>query len=207
MAASLGASFALRRRGTLSPWPYLAAGGTLSWAALYVGGLHPALALVPIIPFLPHARRDPGLFVDAPPDARDTLSQFERHWKYPVQGVLFLFGLANAGVPLRQVGAGTWIVLLSILAGKPIGIGLSVAAAVGAGLRLPRHLVWRDVVVVGFTAAIGFTVALFFATAAFPIGQQLDETKMGALLSIASALVALAAAKALGVGRLERAKG
>ena len=203
MAASLGASFALRRRGTLSPWPYLAAGGTLSWAALHVGGLHPALALVPVIPFLPHAGRDPGLFVDAPPDARDTLSQFERHWKYPVQGVLFLFGLANAGVPLRQAGAGAWIVLLSILAGKPIGIGLTVAAAVGAGLRLPRHLVWRDVVVVGFTAAIGFTVALFFATAAFPIGQQLDETKMGALLSVASALVALAVAKALGVGRMK----
>ena len=28
--------------------------------AFYRGGLHPALALVPIMPFLPHAARDPG---------------------------------------------------------------------------------------------------------------------------------------------------
>jgi NhaA family Na+:H+ antiporter len=201
MAAALLAAYGIRRRRTKSFWPYIVAGGTFSWAGLFFGGLHPALALVPIVPFLPHAARDPGLFVEAPPGARDTLSRFEHWWKYPVQGVLFFFGLVNAGVPVGQAGIGTWVVLIAILAGKPIGVILSVLAAVAAGLHLPARLSWRDLTVVGFAAAIGFTVALFFATAAFPNGPLLDETKMGALLSVSGAVVAFAAAAALRVGR------
>jgi NhaA family Na+:H+ antiporter len=54
--------------------------------------LHPALALVPIMPFLPHASRDPGLFVEAP-EAHDTLNEFEHMWKRPVDVMLFFFGL------------------------------------------------------------------------------------------------------------------
>ena len=57
MAAALGVSLALRRRKTLNFWPYILAGGALSWCALFWGGLHPALALVPIVPFLPHAAK------------------------------------------------------------------------------------------------------------------------------------------------------
>jgi hypothetical protein len=30
------------------------------------------------VPFVPHARRDPGFFVDAPVTARDPLSRFEQ---------------------------------------------------------------------------------------------------------------------------------
>jgi NhaA family Na+:H+ antiporter len=51
-------------------------------------------------------------------------------------------------------------------------------------------------------AGIGFTVALFFATAAFPPGDLLDQTKMGALLSFSAAAIAFAAAKALNVKRI-----
>lgn len=205
LAAALAAALALRRHRVRNFWLYVAGGGSLSWAALYLGGLHPALALVPIVPFLPHAARDPGLFVEAPARARDPLSEFEHWWKYPVQVVLFLFGLVNAGVPLQQVGIGTWAVLGAILAGKPIGIGLAVAAAVAAGLHLPHRLGWRDVVVVGFAAAIGFTVALFFATAAFPPGPLLDQAKMGALLSVSGAIMAVAAAMVLRVVRFDPA--
>jgi NhaA family Na+:H+ antiporter len=168
---------------------------------LFWGGLHPALALVPIIPFLPHAASDPGLFVDAPSSARDALSEFEHHWKYPVQGILFFFGFANAGVPITEYGHGTWAVLIAILAGKPIGIGMAVAVAVAVGLKLPGQVGWRDIVVVGCTAGIGFTVALFFATASFPPGPQLDQAKLGALLSVASAAAAFGMAAVLRVGR------
>ena len=201
MAAALAVAFVLRRNRVRIFWPYVMAGGALSWAALFWGGLHPALALVPIVPFLPHAARDPGLFVDSPASFRDPLTQFERWWKYPVQGVLFFFGLVNAGVQINTAGPGTWAVLIAIVFGKPVGIGLAVAAAVAAGLRLPQRLRWREVVVVGCAAGIGFTVALFFATAAFPPGSLLDQTKLGALLSVASALVAVGAAIALRVGR------
>jgi len=201
-AAARAISFILRRRDVQNFWPYVVAGGSTAWAALFFGGLHPALALVPIVPFMPRADRDPGLFVDAPATAHDTLSEFEHWWKYPVQGILLLFGLVNAGVPLEQTGAGTWLVLTSILVGKPLGILLLTAVAVAAGLALPPRLAWRDLAVAAVTAGIGFTVALFFAVAAFPNARGLlDEAKMGALLSIAAAPLAIAAAALLKVGR------
>lgn len=201
MAAALGAALALRWTRARTFWPYLIVGGTLSWAGLFWGGLHPALALVPIVPFMPHAARDPGWFVEVGPGARDPLSEFEHEWKHPVQVVLFLFGLVNAGVPLEQVGFATWAVLGAILVGKPLGILASVGIGLAAGLRLPRRLQWPDVITVGFAAAIGFTVALFFATAAFPPGPALDQAKMGALLSVLSGAVTFAVAWLLRVGR------
>ena len=201
MAAALGVSLALRRRKTLNFWPYILAGGALSWCALFWGGLHPALALVPIVPFLPHATRDPGLFVPAPAEARDPLSELEHRWKYPVQIVLLFFGLANAGVEIQQVGTGTWVVLSAILAGKPIGIVATVATAIVAGLHLPARVTWRDLIVVGFAAAIGFTVALFFAIVAFPAGPLLNQAKIGALLSVSGSVATMGAAALLRVGR------
>ena len=200
MAAALTVAFTLRRRRTRSFWPYVLGAGAISWCALFWGGLHPALALVPIVPFFPHAARDRGLFVEAPAAARDTLSRFERWWKLPVQGVLFLFGLVNAGVQFTAYGTATWAVLIAILAGKPIGIGLAVAIAVAAGFRLPANFGWRDVLVVGCAAGIVFTVALFFATSAFPPGRYLDEAKLGARLSIGGAVVTFAAAAMLKTG-------
>jgi Na+:H+ antiporter, NhaA family len=202
LAVALVISFALRRRAVHSFWPYLAIGGSTAWAALFYAGLHPALALVPIVPFMPRARRDPGLFVDAPPTAHDTLSEFEHWWKYPVQGVLLLFGMVNAGVPVHETGPGTWLVLGAIVIGKPLGIMVLTAAVVAAGLALPPRLGWRDLAVASITAGIGFTVALFFAVAAFQGTEGLlAQAKMGALLSIAAAPLAVAAAAALGVGR------
>jgi len=190
----------LRRRAVKSFWPYVLIGGSLAWAGLFLGGLHPALALVPVVPFFPHAARDAGLFVDQP-HAHDTLNEFEHYWQTPVRVMLFAFGLANAGVPIREAGVATWVVLAAIMAGKPLGIALAVAASVTGGFHLPPRMTWRDVIVVGSTAGIGFTVALFFAVAAFPPGGILDAAKMGALLSIGSAGVAFLAAAALRTGR------
>lgn len=204
MAAAIVIAFGIRRARIRSFWPYVLGGGSVSWAALFWSGLHPALALVPIVPFIPHAARDPGLFVEAPPEAHDPLSEFEHSWKYPVQVVLLLFAIVNAGVLVGAVGSGTWAVLSAILAGKPLGIALSVAVAVAAGLHLPVGVTWADLVVVGFAASIGFTVALFFATAAFTTGPLLDQTKIGALLSVSGAVFAIVAAAILRVGRFRR---
>ena len=136
LLAAMGIAFWLSRGRTRNFWAYTIGAGLLSWIAFYRGGLHPALALVPIVPFLPHASRDPGLFVEAP-HLHDPLNEFEHWWKLPVQIILFFFGLVNAGVAVSQVGPGTWIVLSAILLGKPIGIVLSTAVCVGAGLRKP----------------------------------------------------------------------
>ena len=196
----------LNKRRTVSFWPYLLTAGVLSWIGFYRGGLHPALALVPIMPFLPHAARSPGLFVESP-SAHDTLNEFEHWWKRPVDVMLFFFGLANAGVVFGNVGTGTWFVLLAIVVGKPGGILAATALAAAAGLKRPKGVTWRDLAIVGIIAGIGFTVALFFSTAAFPYGRLLDETKLGALLSFIAFPIALAAARVLGVGRYAGGRG
>jgi len=199
MAAACVVAFWLRRQRVQSFWPYAVGAGSLSWAALYLGGIHPALALVPIVPFMPHSPVDRGLFHPAEQFRSDTLSRFERWWKTPVQFVLLLFGFANAGVPFTQIGPGTYYVLAALVFGKPIGILLSTAAARLAGAHLPSELRGRDLLVLGITASIGFTVSLFFATAAFPGGTALSETKMGALFSFVAAPLALLTSWVVGV--------
>jgi NhaA family Na+:H+ antiporter len=198
MAAAMLVAVVLRRRRIQSFWLYVIGPGSLSWAALHVGGLHPALALVPIVPLMPHSPRDLGLF--SPDEGRqyDTLNRFEHWWFVPVQFVLLLFGFANAGVPFERIGSGTYYVLVALLLGKPLGIALFAAASRLAGAQLPERLRAGDLLIVGIAASIGFTVSLFFATAAFPAGVALAETKMGALLSFVAAPIAL------GVARLRR---
>jgi hypothetical protein len=71
--------------------------------------VHPALALVPIVPFFPHGLRDRGLMVEPAPEAHDTLTLFERWWRLPVEVVLMFFGLVNAGVPFHGLEEGAWV--------------------------------------------------------------------------------------------------
>ena len=199
MLPAVAAAMWLRRRRTTSFWPYVILGGGLSWAALFLGGVHPALALVPILPFMPHERRDRGLFDPREHDLPDTLSRFEHAWKVPVQFILMLFGLVNAGVTFSSVGPGTWIVLISLLIGKPLGIVGTTFLAVRMGLRAPGGLRYRDATVMAIAAGIGFTVSLFFATSAFPPGALLDEAKMGALMSFLAAPIAIIAGRMIGL--------
>jgi NhaA family Na+:H+ antiporter len=201
MAAAVVLALWLRRRKTRSFWPYVLGPGILSWAALYLGGFHPALALVPIVPFMPHSATDLGLFEPREKQRHDTLSHFEHWWAVPVQFFLLLFGFANAGVPFEQIGPGTYYVLAGLLLGKPLGIVVAALAVRLAGVTLPPGLRVGDLVIVGIAASIGFTVALFFATAAFPAGTMLAETKMGALLSFVAAPIALAAGRLLRTSR------
>src|SRR5918999_3820539 len=80
MTAAIVAALWLRRRRTSSFWPYVLGPGALSWTALYFGGFHPALALVPIVPFMPHSPADLGLFDPREDDRLDTLNRFDRWW-------------------------------------------------------------------------------------------------------------------------------
>lgn len=201
MAASVAIAYVFRRTRVKSFWPYVLVAGAFSWCALYFSGFQPALALVPIVPFLPHARRDPGFFVDAAPGAHDALSRFELWCRHPAQIALFLFGLVNAGVPLKALYWGMWSLPLTMIGARPVGLLLAVGVAVALRLHLPHGVTWRDVVVVGFISTIGFTMALFFATAAVGPGPTLSELKMGALLSVAGGVLALASAALLRAGK------
>ena len=201
MAAAVGAALVLRLRGTRSFWPYVLVGGGLSWLALMLGGVHPALALLPIVPFMPRAARDPGFLVDAPAAAHDTLNEFERWCRHPAQVALLLFGLVTGGVLIRALDHGTFALPAAVLIGKPLGLFAGLALARALGLHLPFHVGWRELVVVGFLTTIGFTMALFFAAVSVGPGAVLSELKMGALLTLAGGLAAFLAARVLRVGR------
>jgi len=200
-AGALALAFALRRARVRSFWPYLLGAGGASWYAFFASGVHPALALVPIMPFLPHAARDPGFFVDASPDAPDALSRFEVWWRHPAQIALFFFGLVNAGVSFHALEPGTWGLPAAVIVGRPVGVLIGAGIALAAGLRLPDRLGWRELVVVGFVVAIEFSVGLFACAALLPPGQLLAESSMGVLVTLAGAPLAFLAARLLGVGR------
>lgn len=204
LTCAIGVAWLLRRRTVMNFWPYVLVSGAISWLGFLRGGLNPALALVPIIPFMPHEERDLGWMAIEERTLADPLNRFEQWWRVPVQVILFFFGLVNAGVPLASAGTGTWVVLVALLLGKPLGILAATAIASLAGLRRPSGMTWPDLLVIGIAASIGFTVSLFFATAAFPSGPFLSETKMGALLSFSAAGLAIAAARLFRVGRFSR---
>jgi NhaA family Na+:H+ antiporter len=206
LAGAIGIAMALRRQRIVSFWPYLIGPGVIAWLALFWSGLHPALALVPIIPFLPHAARDPGFFVDASPDAKDTLSRFENWWRYPTQLALFFFGLVNAGVPLRALEAGTWGVPIAALVGKPLGVLIGVGVALVAGFSLPPRVGWRELLVTGLIATMGFSIGLFFSAALLPPGQLHSEVSMGVLLTLVAAPLAIGGALVLRIGRFADAR-
>lgn len=200
VVAMLG-TLLLRRSKVHNHWAYLLGPGALCWFSFYQANIHPALGLVPIIPLLPHAHTDLGIFAREELERDDTLSEFEHCWKLPIEFFLGLFGLANAGVVMSSLGTGTWLVLAGLLIGKPLGITLlTLFAEKGLKLEKPAGMDYRHVVTLGMVAAIGFTVALFVSVAAFTVpGAIQDSVKMGALLSFAAAPLAIVMGRAFGI--------
>ena len=199
-------------------WPvYILTGGSLSWVGLAGAGVEPALALAPIVPFMPSAPHHSATdaehdhdheSVSAPhPRATDShheghsvLEQFEHHLKMFVDFGLFFFAFANAGVAFSSIGLVTLMVLVSLIVGKGIGVALFSWAAARIGFPLPDGMGIRHLVVTGVIAGLGLTVALFVAGKAFPGDSPFQEPgKMGAVLSIVAALVAYVLGKVLHV--------
>ena len=190
-------------RAHLGGAPYVIA-GCISWYGFMRSGLHPALGLLPIIPAIPHADRAFGIFAYAEKFQTDLLNVLEHTLKSPVEIVLFLFGLMNAGVAFSSMGDATWLVLAGLLIGKPVGIFLfGWIAANPLKLGMPEGMRIIDLVVVGFVAAIGFTVSLFVASVAFEDGPIQDAAKMGALFSFAAAVISIIAGKVTKVEKRE----
>ncbi|MEM8754211.1 MAG: Na+/H+ antiporter NhaA, partial [Pseudomonadota bacterium] len=184
---------------TLSFWPYLIA-GCLSWYGFQEAGIHPALGLLPIVPAIPHADISFGIFAEAERYLTDLLNRIEHALKNPVEIILFLFGLANAGVEFSAIGEATWLVLAGLIIGKPLGIWfMGWLAARPLGFGLPEGMKVSDLFVLGCVAAIGFTVSLFIAAVAFAPGDVQDAAKMGALFSFFAAVLSCAAGKVFAV--------
>ena len=210
VAGGMAAAYVIRRFH-VRWWPaYIVIGGALSWVGLAKAGVEPALALVPIVPFLPHQAHDAGLFEveartlddpsapasDAPHGhielfGHSVLDQFEHQLKLFVDVGLFFFAFANAGVAFSSIGWVTMMVLVSLIVGKAIGVTLFSWVASLFGFPLPDGMGVRHLLVTGIIAGLGLTVALFVAGKAFPAGSPFqDPGKMGAVFSIVSALVA-----------------
>lgn len=183
-------------------WPYVVFGGSLSWAGLHNAHLHPALALVFIVPFLPYQmQKRPHSFEDDLVE-NAPLDKFEHEWKLVVDFGLFIFGLANAGVEFSSMGTVTWLVLASLLAGKTIGIFFFGWLAASLGFQLPQGMKKRELLLAGIIAGTGFTVALFVAGEAFSDPAIQGAAKMGAMFSLAAAFVGLIVAKIMRINKV-----
>ena len=209
-------AYGMRRAGLKSWIPYIAICGPLSWLGLYLAHLHPALALVFIVPFLPGPRRDIGLFTEADEIdqmgealAQDLqmehspLHQFEHQLKLFVDLGLFFFAFTNAGVVFASIGSMTWLILGSLVIGKTLGVTLLSLIGMKLGFPLPARMGVRELVMAGFVAALGLTVALFVAGAAFTDPTLLGQAKMGALFSGFVGLAAILIGRSLGMNRRE----
>lgn len=184
VALGMLVAYLLHKRGITNFWPTIIIGGSLSWWGLHLAHLHPALALVFIVPFL----------------KSDALTKFEHTFKKSVDVGLFGFGLVNSNVMFSSSGPATWAVLTSYLIGKPVGIFSFSYLGTKLGAELPEGMGEKDLIVVGFVAAVGLTVALFVSGVAFTTNPTAEgAAKMGALLSVFSGIIAIILAKILGV--------
>ncbi len=129
------------------------------------------------------------------------LDQFEHHLKLPVDFGLFFFAFANAGVAFASINQVTFIVLLSLIAGKLVGISVFSFAGTRLGFPLPSGMDVRHLVVASIIAGLGLTVALFVANKAYEGPPFQDPAKMGAVFSAGAAIVAFAVARLFRIKR------
>lgn len=180
-------AYLMRKKGVTNWIPYIAIAGVLSWLGFLNAYLHPALALVPIVPFLPAGRKDAGLFIeeenyDEMASAHNTLDDFEHSLKKFVDFGLFFFGVTNAGVAFSSFSAVTIIVVASLIVGKTIGVAGFAFIGNKLGFKYPEGMSTRHVTVAGVIAGVGLTVALFVAGQAYPTsgaaahGEEHGET-------------------------------
>lgn len=194
------AAIALRKLQVRTFWLYLLIPGSLFWVGFEIGGIHPALGLVSLALFLPHAKHDVALFAIEEETFTDTANQLQHFFKRPVEIILFFFALTSAGVPMTSPGTTTYLVVAGLLLGKPLGIVLFTWVGCALGLKMPQGMGMRELIVVGMAAGIGFTVALFVAGLAFPAGTiELEHGKMGALMSFFAIALSFGAAWLLGL--------
>ncbi|NMC55970.1 MAG: Na+/H+ antiporter NhaA [Eubacteriaceae bacterium] len=195
--AAMMLSWAMNKKKITSYWPYILICGSLSWTGLYLSHIHAALALVFIIPFLPHKKKEPYKLFEGQVLPTSALEKFEKEFSTFVDMGLFLFGLTNAGVLISGVNNLTWIVFMSLLIGKTGGIFTMSYVAMLMGFPLPKGMNKKELFTAGIIASMGLTVALFLAGSAFTDIDMQGSAKMGALFSAGAFVVAFIVSKAL----------
>lgn len=173
-------SLFLRKNKKLSYLTYLFP-TLISWYGMHSANLHASLAMVWIVPFIP----------------KTALHKLEQRLKPVVTFGLFFFGLANAGVTFGNASVLTFIILSSLIIGKPLGISLFIKISAFFGLKPDKRINTSDIILIGLSAGIGLTVSLFIADIAYIANSLQNAAKMGALLSVISGVCAVLLAKTI----------
>jgi len=198
VVAGMALAFILRRMKVQSYWPYIFGSGALSWIGMHNAHLHPALALVFIVPFLIHPVTQNGELT-----SHSSLDHFEHQFKPFVDIGLIMFGISNAGVVFSGISNLTWIVFGALLIGKSLGVFAMGSISRLIGFPLPDDMGSKELFLAGVIAALGLTVALFVAGVAYiDLGLQ-GAAKMGALFSAVVAVIAIVLGKLFNVKRIE----
>lgn len=180
----------MSKAGEKRLWPYILLSLAL-WLATYLSGVHATVAGVLAALTIP-LQPSPG----APDDMRSPLHRLEHALQPWVAFVVVpIFGFANAGVPLRGVGADQLLsplplaIASALFVGKQAGIFACVRLAVAAGWgHRPRGASWLQLYGVSMLCGVGFTMSLFIGSLAFVEPELLNAVKLGVLAgSVASA--------------------
>lgn len=210
VAVGMGVAYLMRRFGVQKWWAYLFIAGGIAWFGMYMCGMHPSLASVLVVPFIPNKLTETieekfgSISGEKDEDVRHTCLHHCEHKISPVVdfGLIF-FGISNAGVEFSEVSTLTLIVFLSLMLGKTLGITLFTKFSTGIlKLPLPEGMQNKDVVLASFVAAMGLTVALFISGSAFTDISLQSAAKMGALFSAAVFLIAPIWAKILRIEKV-----
>jgi Na+/H+ antiporter NhaA len=111
---------------------------------------------------------------------------------HPITSYLIvpLFALANAGVDLRNgvltdslTSAVTWGIVVSLVAGKLVGVGVISMVARRLGAAVPRGIGPGQLLAGGALSGIGFTVSLLIVNLAFDSPQLQAEATVGVLIA------------------------
>jgi NhaA family Na+:H+ antiporter len=167
---------ALNRAGVKRPTAYFLLGIPL-WVAVLKSGVHATLAGVVLAAFIPHQTRGKE---SADHWENSTLLHLE-HTLHPwvAYGVLPMFALANAGVPLLGLSLSDLIhpvplgIVGGLVLGKLVGISAMSGVAVRLGVaQLPKGVGWPQLLGVALLCGVGFTMSLFIASLAFEQGGE-----------------------------------
>jgi NhaA family Na+:H+ antiporter len=164
--ALLAALVVLNRLRVMALWPYLL-GGSILWALMLKSGVHATVAGVALAFAIP--------FTAKTDDEASPSHRLENRLHLPVAlFVLPVFALANTGIVLD----GSWMKHLTsanglgivggLVIGKPLGIVIATALAVGVGVcALPGEVRWPHVAGAGLLGGIGYTMSIFITNLAF----------------------------------------
>ena len=184
----LGAMIALNRARVSRLWPFALLSLVL-WYCVLHSGVHATIAGVAAALTIPMVGKNDDTMLERTEHA---LAPWSAYFIVP------LFGFANAGVSLSDVGSEGLIAPLPLAIGAGLAVGkqLGIFSAVVIADRIgfaprPANASWPAIWGVSILCGIGFTMSLFISELAFPRSPLLiDEAKIGILLgSLLSAVI------------------